>query len=55
MVKFGKQLLKEAIPEWRDFYVNYRKLKRCIKRQQMEQDAAKVEVFCDQLLRHAAF
>lgn len=44
MVKFGKQLLQETLPEWREFYMNYRRLKRCIKRLQMEKEAEALEV-----------
>lgn len=42
-MKFGKQLQTETLPEWREFYMNYRRLKRAIKRLQMEKDASEAE------------
>ena len=42
-MKFGKQLQTETLPEWREFYMNYRRLKRAIKRMQMERDAGAAE------------
>ena len=32
MVKFGKHLEEEGVPEWKDQYVNYKKLKKLIKK-----------------------
>eukprot|EP00126_Sphaerothecum_destruens_P015372 Sdes_comp9351_c0_seq1m823 len=31
-MKFGKQIQKESVPEWRDQYVSYKKLKRILKK-----------------------
>ena len=32
MVKFGKYLLSESVPEWKDRYLNYKKGKKLIKK-----------------------
>eukprot|EP00123_Amoebidium_parasiticum_P014325 comp22443_c0_seq1/m.33709 comp22443_c0_seq1/g.33709 ORF comp22443_c0_seq1/g.33709 comp22443_c0_seq1/m.33709 type:complete len:792 (-) comp22443_c0_seq1:35-2410(-) len=34
-MKFGKELDQEAVPEWREFYVGYRRLKKLMKKQEM--------------------
>jgi len=31
-MKFGKELINQAIPEWKEYYLNYKKLKGQIKR-----------------------
>ena len=40
-MKFGKQIQSEVVPEWRDQYVSYKKLKRVLKKLDIHVDAHK--------------